>query len=262
MAVKKRYTREQRRVIKEKKQLKTNDKIAKAMFIPSLVFFLFVVVGLLVPFIVGFIQGLMEGSVTPESMGNTNVMPLASTLEGSETDGAGLIYLVLLILAMGLVMLWMAMGSFVCPFILALGLRRGEDKDDRVKKGWIVLYIVLMCLTWVPVLIFGGNPLYAIILIFVLGGGDAVLMILAHQAGLFEAKKSKLRRKEEGKLHGGVFFIYVITKVGLCLGEITMGYSYFAVLGLCLLMIGVAALKRLPYRKVKAPMVYSPYTIE
>ena len=251
MAVKKRYTRAQRRAMKEKKQLKTNDKIAKAMFIPSLVFFLLVVAAVVVPFVIGFVQGLIEGSVTPENMGNASVMPLASNLEGSGSEGEALVWLIL-ILALGLIVVWASMGSIVCPFILALGLRRGEDMDDRKKKGWIVLYIVLMCLTWTPVLLFGGDFLLALVVIFVFGGLDAILMVLAHKAGLFEAKKAKLRRKEEGKLHGGVFFVYMITKLGLLLGQFTMGYSYYAVVGLCLLMIGVAALKRIPYVKKKA----------
>ena len=134
MAAKKRYTREQRRAMKERKQLKTNDKIARVTFIASLVFFLMAVAFLVVPFIAGVVEGLTQNTVNPDIIGGENVAALATTLEENTTNAEALGWLLVILLALGLVMIWLVMGSFVCPFILALGLRRGEEKDERLKR--------------------------------------------------------------------------------------------------------------------------------
>ena len=81
-------------------------------------------------------------------------------------------------------------------------------------------------------------------------------MVLAHKAGLFEAKENQLRSREEDALHGGTLFVYVLYSVGLIVSAVIYYfYPQFAflpitiALGICLIAIGIAACKRAPYAK-------------
>ena len=133
---------------------------------------------------------------------------------------------------------------FACNFFACLALRRGEEK--RVKGFWLFLYLVgtLAVLAlyffynvqsvcngdiqlWISDLqsfTVHATYWYAAVALALI---CLVAFICAHNSGLFAGKTDLVKRKENGKLHGGVCLTYLLTSV----------FNYFIVIVFCIYLI-------------------------
>ena len=239
------YTREQIKARKERKALKTNNKMAVICFIISLLIFLPVAY---------FTIELGAVLIEPALHGSAFISALIESL--AVLGSVGALALVLYI-SMMFVYITLAM-TMIIPFFYALSLRRGDKK--RHKKFFSIIAIIFAISA---VLMFCGlgtdvSTLIIYLLIFsLIGIITMLLMKWAHSASLFEAKRRGLRRKEEGKLHGGVWFIYALVNgsivlmalLGDVLPENVLSIVWSAEILLCVFMIFVAACKRARYAR-------------
>jgi hypothetical protein len=241
------YSREQIKARKERKALKTNNKMAVICFIISLLIFLpmaYVTIEL------GII--LLE----PTLYGATFTTAFIEALSAMGTAG-GVVLIFYLAMIFTYIILAMTM---IIPFFYALSLRRGNKK--RHKKFFSVIAIIFAISAVLMLFGLGTDIATVIIYLFtfsLIGIITMLLMKWAHGASLFEAKRRGLRRKEEGKLHGGVWFIYALVNgsivlmalLGDVLPENALAIVWAAEVALCVLMIFVAYCKRARYARIE-----------
>ena len=136
------------------------------------------------------------------------------------------------------------LALFSCGFFACLALRRGEEK--RVKGFWLFLYLVgtlavlALYFFWNVKNVCNGDIQlwisdlknftvharywYAAVALALI---CLVAYICAHNSGMFAGKTDLVKRRENGKLHGGVCLMYLLT----CF------LTYFVVLFFCVYLI-------------------------
>ena len=241
------YTREQIKARKERKALKTNNKMAVICFIISLLIFLplaYVTIEL------GIV--LLE----PTLYGATFMTAFIEALSAMGTAGG-----VVLIFYLAMVFTYITLAmTIIVPFFYALSLRRGDKK--RHKKFFSIIAIIFFISAVLMFCSLGTDVSTVIIYLLIFSLIGIITMLLmkwAHSASLFEAKRRGLRRKEEGKLHGGVWFIYALVNgsivlmalLGDVLPENVLSIVWSAEILLCVFMIFVAACKRARYARIE-----------
>lgn len=235
--VKKGYSREQIKARKERKALKTNDKVATASFIISLLMFLFF----------GFVSTYFGLALFIPTLQD----PQFAANLGEALGAPGLLIYLLLTLMYSILVL-----NFITPFFYAVSLRRGDKKRHKKFFGALAVLSALsvsVAFVWLGASI--GAVIEVALFYGIVGVINMLLMKWAHSASLFEAKRRGLRRREEGKLHGGALFVYALNNSAFLLmsflGDIVpmdiTVWVYFAAVALCVLMIFVASCKRARY---------------
>lgn len=230
---KKNYSSEQLKMRKIRKQLDKNNTKATVLFVLALLIFLPICVYVLF----------------------MNIALFAEVDTSAVEDQTGLGEAIFVIFAL---INLVATGAFIMPFFAALSFRRG--KEDRKRKFPIVLAVLSAIVAAVVFAIKGvadfGQWLLYVAIFLGFGVVSIGLMALAHIAGLFEMKEAKWRRREESKLHGGVWFVYIMSIFGMLLAsELSLYFpeygllAYPAALLICLIAIGIAACKRAPFAK-------------
>ena len=119
------------------------------------------------------------------------------------------------------------------------------------------LLSILLAFIWTGASIVGFIELC--IVFGILGFINMLLMKWAHNASLFEAKRRGLRRREEGKMHGGVLFVYafvngvftIMITLGETLPENVTTIAYFVAVAICSFMILIAGCKRARYARIE-----------
>lgn len=129
-------------------------------------------------------------------------------------------------------------GVIACAFFGCLAFRRGTDK--RTKGGWLLVYILstlgVLALYWfwcvknvcggdmnlwiqnLSTSYSGGNFIF--VAVFALASFIALLAVRG--AGLMAGKADRIRRRENGKIHGGVCFMYFLLSLLSVVGIVVM----------------------------------------
>lgn len=130
------------------------------------------------------------------------------------------------------------MGVIACAFFGCLAFRRGTDK--RTKGGWLLVYILstigMLALYWFWCVknVCGGDMNLWIqnlstsysgsnfIFVAVFAVVSFIALLAVRGAGLMAGKADRIRRRENGKIHGGVCLMYFLLSILSVIGILVM----------------------------------------